>query len=108
LSAKEPRRAKPSQNVTYGKRDLISTVACRILPIRFAGAKEFATHKREPGQMRTRMFQLLQHFYRDDNGATAIEYGLICAGIAVAIITILQSLGTSLVALLSKLLVAIG
>ena len=33
------------------------------------------------------MRTLLQRFVRDENGATAIEYGLIAAGIAVAIIT---------------------
>jgi pilus assembly protein Flp/PilA len=35
-------------------------------------------------------------FLRDDNGATAIEYGLIAAGISVAIITVVSSLGSSL------------
>ena len=35
-------------------------------------------------------------FLRDDSGATAIEYGLIAAGIAVAIIAAVQSLGTVL------------
>jgi pilus assembly protein Flp/PilA len=50
------------------------------------------------------MLDLLRRFYRDEDGATAIEYGLICAGIAVAIIAIIQSLGGNLVALLQKLL----
>jgi pilus assembly protein Flp/PilA len=35
-------------------------------------------------------------FLRDENGATAIEYGLIAAGIAVVIITALKSVGTQL------------
>jgi pilus assembly protein Flp/PilA len=35
-------------------------------------------------------------FLRDDSGATAIEYGLIAAGIAVAIIAVVQGLGTKL------------
>jgi pilus assembly protein Flp/PilA len=35
-------------------------------------------------------------FIRDESGATAIEYGLIAAGIAVAIITVVQGIGTSL------------
>jgi pilus assembly protein Flp/PilA len=35
-------------------------------------------------------------FVRDESGATAIEYGLIAAGIAVAIITVVQGLGTKL------------
>jgi len=33
-------------------------------------------------------------FLKDESGATAIEYGLITAGISVAIITVVSSLGT--------------
>jgi pilus assembly protein Flp/PilA len=39
---------------------------------------------------------LLTSFLRDESGATAIEYGLIAAGISVAIIVTVQSLGTKL------------
>ena len=35
-------------------------------------------------------------FLKDENGATAIEYGLIAAGISVAIIATVQGLGTKL------------
>jgi pilus assembly protein Flp/PilA len=35
-------------------------------------------------------------FVRDESGATAIEYGLIAAGISVAIITVVGTLGTAL------------
>ncbi len=35
-------------------------------------------------------------FLKNENGATAIEYGLIAAGIAVAIIAAVNGLGTSL------------
>ena len=35
-------------------------------------------------------------FIRDESGATAIEYGLIAAGISVAIIVVVQGLGTKL------------
>jgi pilus assembly protein Flp/PilA len=35
-------------------------------------------------------------FFRNEAGATAIEYGLIAAGIAVAIIAVVQALGTNL------------
>ena len=35
-------------------------------------------------------------FFKDESGATAIEYGLIAALIAVAAITAMQSLGTEL------------
>jgi pilus assembly protein Flp/PilA len=39
---------------------------------------------------------MIQDFVRNEDGATAIEYGLIAAGIAVAIITVVQGLGTKL------------
>ena len=38
----------------------------------------------------------LVRFLKDDSGATAIEYGLIAAGISVAIIAVVNGLGTSL------------
>ena len=41
---------------------------------------------------------ILKQFLRDNSGATAIEYGLIAAGIAVAIIAVVQSVGTKLTA----------
>ena len=41
------------------------------------------------------MLTFLQ-FVRDEKGATAIEYGLIAAGIAVAIIAVVQGVGTKL------------
>lgn len=40
----------------------------------------------------------LARFVKDESGATAIEYGLIAAGISVAIITVVTTVGTSLVA----------
>jgi pilus assembly protein Flp/PilA len=39
---------------------------------------------------------MLKSFLRDEQGATAIEYGLIAAGISVAIITVVGQLGSSL------------
>jgi pilus assembly protein Flp/PilA len=38
----------------------------------------------------------LYAFLRDESAATAIEYGLIAAGIAVAIITAVKGVGTKL------------
>jgi pilus assembly protein Flp/PilA len=38
----------------------------------------------------------IARFLSDESGATAIEYGLIAAGIAVAIIAVVQGLGTKL------------
>lgn len=42
------------------------------------------------------MKNFLTRFLCDESGATAIEYGLIAAGIAVTIITILSTVGTDL------------
>lgn len=42
------------------------------------------------------MRNALVKFIRNETGATAIEYGLIAAGIAVAIIATVQALGTQL------------
>ena len=42
------------------------------------------------------MKTLVSRFVKDQSGATAIEYGLIAAGISVAIIAVVQGLGTSL------------
>ena len=39
---------------------------------------------------------LLLKFLKDESGATAIEYGLIAAGISLAIISIVNGLGTNL------------
>jgi pilus assembly protein Flp/PilA len=39
---------------------------------------------------------MIMHFVRSESGATAIEYGLIAAGISVAIIAAVQAVGTGL------------
>jgi pilus assembly protein Flp/PilA len=48
------------------------------------------------------MMHLVSRFVKDESGATAIEYGLIAAGISVAIIAVVQSLGSKLVATFSS------
>ena len=42
------------------------------------------------------MTNLLKRFAKDESGATAVEYGLVAAGISVAIIAVVQGLGTKL------------
>ena len=42
------------------------------------------------------MVRVMKAFLADESGATAIEYGLIAAGISVAIIATVQGLGTKL------------
>jgi pilus assembly protein Flp/PilA len=39
---------------------------------------------------------MFKNFLRDESGATAIEYGLIAAGISIAIITVVAGLGSKL------------
>jgi pilus assembly protein Flp/PilA len=39
---------------------------------------------------------VVSRFVRDESGATAIEYGLIAAGVAVAIIAVVNGLGSKL------------
>ena len=42
------------------------------------------------------MLSFVSRFMANESGATAIEYGLIAAGIAVAIIVAVQTIGTNL------------
>ena len=42
------------------------------------------------------MIWTLKAFLKDETAATAIEYGLIAAGISVAIISVVKGLGTKL------------
>jgi len=50
----------------------------------------------------------LTRFLRDESGATAIEYGLIAAGISVAIITVVNNLGGQLKNTFSKVSTQLG
>jgi len=42
------------------------------------------------------MKAIIARFAKDESGATAIEYGLVAAGISVAIIAVIQGLGNNL------------
>ncbi|MGM4895615.1 Flp family type IVb pilin [Tardiphaga sp. 839_C3_N1_4] len=42
------------------------------------------------------MKNMIKKFWSDESGATAIEYGLIAAGISLAIIAVVNGLGTNL------------
>ena len=46
--------------------------------------------------MELHMKNLIARFMKDESGATAIEYGLIAAGISLAIIAAVNGLGTKL------------
>jgi pilus assembly protein Flp/PilA len=49
------------------------------------------------------VINIVQRFVKDESGATAIEYGLIAAGISVAIITVVNSLGSQLKTTFTKI-----
>jgi pilus assembly protein Flp/PilA len=51
---------------------------------------------------------MLRKFLRDESGATAIEYGLICGAIALAIIAAVGLTGEKLVALFESLIPALS
>ncbi len=53
------------------------------------------------------MFRSICRFLADEEAATAIEYGLIAAGIAVAIIAVVQGVGTNLTATFSSVSAAL-
>jgi pilus assembly protein Flp/PilA len=46
--------------------------------------------------MEPKMINLVTRFVRDETAATAIEYGLIAAGISVSIIAVIQGIGSRL------------
>jgi len=85
----------------------LSQFPWRILTITFGDRKVFRAmpEARMAGHStRVAMVAAFRRLLADEQGATAIEYGLICAGIAMALIAIIQSLGGDLVALLTQLL----
>ncbi|HEX3860547.1 MAG TPA: Flp family type IVb pilin, partial [Stellaceae bacterium] len=47
-------------------------------------------------QLEATLQRTLIKFFADESGATAIEYGLIAAGIALAIIAVVNGLGSNL------------
>lgn len=49
----------------------------------------------------------VSRFLRDESGATAIEYGLIAAGISVVIIASVQAVGGSLIATFNAIALAL-
>jgi pilus assembly protein Flp/PilA len=46
---------------------------------------------------RQKIINLVKRFAKDVSGATAVEYGLVAAGISVAIVAVVQGLGSKLI-----------
>ena len=57
---------------------------------KFAGIEQF---QRDPAE--AELNRIFLKFLSDESGATAIEYGLIAAGISLAIITVVNGLGSN-------------
>lgn len=55
-----------------------------------------------------KLVQLIKNFGREEDGVTAIEYGLIAALIAVVIIASVKLVGTELVAVFTKISTELG
>lgn len=54
------------------------------------------------------MLKMIKQFVRDEEGVTAIEYGLIAALIAVVIIASVRLVGTNLTAVFGDIATALG
>ena len=52
--------------------------------------------------------KLFVKFLRDESGTTAIEYGLIAVGISVAIVAVVQGIGTQVKTLFTNTSTALG
>jgi pilus assembly protein Flp/PilA len=66
--------------------------SCNLRSTRVFTGRDFSQHR----IWRIGVKRFFLKFLSDQSGATAIEYGLIAAGIAIAIITAVNSVGTSL------------
>ncbi len=68
------------------------------------------TLDRDPTKMKTLRIRLEtgRRFLRDEQGATAIEYAMIAAGIAVAIVAAINSLGVSVLGMYETIKNAMG
>jgi len=66
----------------------------RFPPAERANGRPRITNKAIMGV--SKMRTTLARFLKDESGSTAIEYGLIAAGIAIAILTAVNALGGSL------------
>jgi pilus assembly protein Flp/PilA len=81
--------ADPDPSATRPGRRISSAVLCPTFPERF--------YQLFIGQVyHLHMIALIRKFCADERGATAIEYGLIAAGIALAIIATVNGLGSKL------------
>ena len=67
----------------------------------------FNINKLKRKERKGKMGKLIK-FFKDEEGATAVEYGLMVAGIAVAIIVIVFTLGSTISALFQSVVDCLG
>jgi pilus assembly protein Flp/PilA len=68
-----------------------------MLPYYYGGGtREYPSFQGITTQGRAAMKTLFVRFLKNESGATAIEYGLIATGIAIAIIAAVNGVGTNL------------
>jgi pilus assembly protein Flp/PilA len=92
--AAPPAGARPADSAR--RRRLIGSLAISVTFSALGVAQRRSAHGDKP------LKNFLSRFAADESGATAIEYGLIVALIAVVIITAVTTLGTNLNTTLSK------
>ena len=68
----------------------------QVFATRFTVLQHLAVKLAQVTKTETLMFATLVKLLRNDEGATAIEYGLIAALIAVAAVTVMSTVGTNL------------
>jgi pilus assembly protein Flp/PilA len=77
----------------------LAATAGRLAFIRFRTAGQQRLNRnseRKLWSVEAAMTNLIKRFLQDESGATAVEYGLVAAGISVAIIAVVQGLGSKL------------
>jgi pilus assembly protein Flp/PilA len=68
----------------------------KVARIKTMGAKELLVISKKQGDKPGVTMRKIVQFLTNESGATAIEYGLIAAGISIAIIAVVNGLGTQL------------
>jgi pilus assembly protein Flp/PilA len=71
-------------------------LACNPVPDRPGKQRLKRNSERQLWTVEAAMTSLVKRFLQDQSGATAVEYGLVAAGISVAIIAVMQGLGSKL------------
>jgi pilus assembly protein Flp/PilA len=77
---------------------------CFLLVIQLVGEKVLSGKSSGGDRTRAHMLRTFKRLLAEESGATAIEYGLICAAIGLAILAALNPTGAQLIAALTFLL----